>query len=94
MTGSRGAGANLRQATRADIAGMHRVRLAVRENRLVSLVISEADYAEAIESSGRGWVALEGNEIVGFGGAVTVSATLIVCGLLVALASATVIVAE
>jgi len=46
----------LRQAHRDDIAGMHRVRLAVRENRLVSAVISEADYLREIEATGRGWV--------------------------------------
>ncbi len=46
--------AELRQATRADIPGMHRVRLAVRENRLTSAAITEADYIPAIEVTGRG----------------------------------------
>jgi GNAT superfamily N-acetyltransferase len=57
----------LRQACRGDITGMHRVRLAVRENRLSSPDrISEADYITEIESPGRGWVIETGGEIVGF----------------------------
>ena len=44
---------------------MHRVRLAVRENRLVSGV-SEADYIPAIEETGRGWVIEAGGAIVAF----------------------------
>ena len=55
----------LRQAQRDDIPGMHRVRLAVRENRLVSGV-TEADYIPAIEQTGRGWVVEEGGQIVAF----------------------------
>jgi hypothetical protein len=39
----------LRQAQRGDIAAMHRVRLAVRENRLTSAAITEAHYLPAIE---------------------------------------------
>ena len=46
---------------------MHRVRLSVKENRLVSTVITEADYLEAIESTGRGWVIESVGEIVAFG---------------------------
>lgn len=46
----------IRQALRDDSADMHRVRMSVRENRLVSTVLSEKDYVLAIESSGRGWV--------------------------------------
>ena len=45
---------------------MHRVRMAVRENRLVSLVITEADYVTAIESTGRGWVVEAQDGVVGF----------------------------
>jgi GNAT superfamily N-acetyltransferase len=56
----------LRQATRADIPGMHRVRLAVRENRLTSAVITEADYMPAIETTGRGWVIDEAGALRGF----------------------------
>ena len=45
---------------------MHRVRLAVRENRLTSTVITERDYIPAIESTGRGWVMDCGGQIVAF----------------------------
>jgi GNAT superfamily N-acetyltransferase len=56
----------LRQAVAADIPGMHRVRLAVRENRLVSAVITESDYLPAIEADGRGWVVEVGSQVVAF----------------------------
>jgi GNAT superfamily N-acetyltransferase len=58
--------ATLRIATRADVPGIMRVRMAVRENRLERLVISDADCIEAIELSGRGWVAEVDGRIVGF----------------------------
>lgn len=48
--------AHLRPAVAADVAAMHRVRMSVRENRLVSRQLSEQDYIEAIERTGRGWV--------------------------------------
>jgi len=56
----------LRQATRADVPMMHRVRLAVHENRLVSLVLTPEDYIAAIETSGRGWLVEVDGEVVGF----------------------------
>ena len=56
----------LRQATVADIAAMHRVRLSVRENRLVFSVISESDYREHLEVLGRGWVIEIEGAIIGF----------------------------
>lgn len=57
----------LRQTWRGDIGGMHRVRLAVRENRLSSPDrISEADYVREIEPPGRGWVIETGDGIVAF----------------------------
>jgi GNAT superfamily N-acetyltransferase len=56
----------LRQAQRSDIGGMHRVRMSVRENRLRSAIITEADYVAEIETSGRGWVVEVEGEIVGF----------------------------
>lgn len=56
----------LRQARRDDISGMHRVRMAVRENRLLSGAITEDEYRAIIEDTGRGWVIdLDGN-IVAF----------------------------
>lgn len=45
---------------------MQRVRGAVRENRLVSRVISDADVAEAIERSGRGRVVEVDSGVVAF----------------------------
>ncbi|MFA5938311.1 MAG: GNAT family N-acetyltransferase [Sinimarinibacterium sp.] len=45
---------------------MHAARMAVTENRLVSSVITEADYVPAIEGSGRGWVIEADDRIVGF----------------------------
>ena len=56
----------LRQARRGDIAAMHRVRLAVRENRLTSAAITEAHYLPAIEQWGRGWVIERQGQIVAF----------------------------
>jgi GNAT superfamily N-acetyltransferase len=56
----------LRQATRDDIPAMHRVRLAVRENRLTSSAIREAHYLPAIEVTGRGWVVEVDGAIVAF----------------------------
>jgi len=56
----------LRQATRADIPAMHRIRLAVHENRLTSSVITEEHYVSAIEITGRGWVIALNGEIVAF----------------------------
>ncbi|MBL0123201.1 MAG: GNAT family N-acetyltransferase [Betaproteobacteria bacterium] len=56
----------LRQAIRQDIPAMHRVRLAVRENRLTSSVITEAHYVPAIEKTGRGWVIEADGKVVAF----------------------------
>lgn len=56
----------IRVAVRADIEAMHAVRVAVRENQLVSAVITAADYEREIEVTGRGWVAELDSEVVGF----------------------------
>ncbi|MGH8675472.1 MAG: GNAT family N-acetyltransferase [Burkholderiales bacterium] len=58
--------ATLRQARREDVSAMHRVRLAVRENRLRSTVITEDHYIPAIEQTGRGWVIEADGVVVGF----------------------------
>jgi GNAT superfamily N-acetyltransferase len=58
--------ATLRQARREDIAAMHRVRMAVRENRLRTSVVTEEHYIPAIETVGRGWVVEVDGMIVGF----------------------------
>ena len=56
----------IRTAVASDIAGMHRVRLAVRENRLTSSVITEKHYIPFIEEVGRSWVAVEDGVVLGF----------------------------
>lgn len=56
----------VRQALAADAAGMHRVRMSVQENRLVSMKLSERDYVVAVETSGRGWVVEVDGNIVAF----------------------------
>ena len=57
----------VRLARRADIPAMHRVRLAVRENRLSDPCrVTPADYLPAITELGRGWVAESSGLIVGF----------------------------
>ena len=62
-----GESATLRIATRADIGAMHRVRLAVRENRLSDPArFTEADYVRDIEETGRGWVVEACGEVVAF----------------------------
>lgn len=45
---------------------MHRVRTSVHENRLVSTVISEADYRAHMLPPARSWVIEEDGEIVAF----------------------------
>lgn len=56
----------LRQAVRADVPGIQRVRHGVRENRLTSCVITDAEVVEAIELTGRGWVVEVDGQVVGF----------------------------
>jgi len=45
---------------------MHRVRLAVRENRLESKAITEANYVAAIRETGRGWVVETEGQVIAF----------------------------
>lgn len=56
----------LRRATVADVDGMHAVRMAVRENVLVSTVLTPDDYRRAIEPPGRAWVVESEGRIVAF----------------------------
>jgi GNAT superfamily N-acetyltransferase len=58
--------AMLRQAVRADVSGIQRVRRAVKENRLTTSVVTDVDVIEAIERTGRGWVVEDDGRIVGF----------------------------
>ena len=58
---------HLRRATVDDIDAMHRVRLAVRENRLSDPGrITAADYRAALDALGRGWVVEAEGAIVAF----------------------------
>ena len=56
----------LRQADARDIPVIQRVRASVRENRLVSTVVTDDDVRTAIELTGRGWVVESGGEVVAF----------------------------
>ena len=56
----------LRQAVASDIPGIQRVRRSVRENRLISTVVSDEDVREAIETTGRGWVIEAQGGVVAF----------------------------
>lgn len=56
----------LRPAVAADIPSIQRVRHSVRENRLVSTVITDDDVREAIEQTGRGWVIESAGQVVAF----------------------------
>lgn len=55
-----------RPAVAADIPGIQRVRASVRENRLVSTVVTDGDVRAMIERDGRGWVVEENGDVVGF----------------------------
>lgn len=63
----------LRSARASDIPAIQRVRASVKENRLVSTVITDEDVRVAIEETGRGWVVEKHGEVVAFaiGNAVT-----------------------
>ena len=58
--------ATIRQALRADVPGIQRVRASVRENILRSTAIMDADVIHAIEDTGRGWVIEQAGEVIGF----------------------------
>jgi GNAT superfamily N-acetyltransferase len=56
----------LRQAVRSDLPDLFRVRHAVSESRQFSLAIPEDQVAEALETTGRGWVMELDGVIVAF----------------------------
>lgn len=58
---------HIRQATVADVAQMHRVRMAVHENRLGDPAwIQPRDYEAMLTERGRGWVAEADGRVAGF----------------------------
>ena len=58
----------IREATIADIAEMHRIRMAVMENRLSDPAkVRLSDYEDLIRSQGKGWVSHVDGQIHGFG---------------------------
>ena len=63
----------LRAARASDIPAIQRVRASVKENRLVSTIITDEDVRTAIEDTGRGWIVEQEGEIVAFaiGNAIT-----------------------
>ena len=62
-----GVGTILRQAVRADVPGIQRVRHSVRENILTSCVITDDEVVDYLERLGRGWVVVdEANEVIAF----------------------------
>ncbi|HEV3104909.1 MAG TPA: GNAT family N-acetyltransferase [Trinickia sp.] len=67
----------IRLATVNDIPQMFQVRFAVRENRLApGIVIPEEDVRHAIEDTGRGWVIEADSQILAFGIADAVNASI------------------
>ena len=56
----------LRIARETDIPAIQRVRASVKENRLVSTVVTDEDVRTAIEETGRGWVVEADGEVVAF----------------------------
>ena len=56
----------LRQAERADVAAIFRVRYAVKENRIAPGILSEEDVTAEMEVSGKGWVIEEDGRVVAF----------------------------
>jgi GNAT superfamily N-acetyltransferase len=67
----------LRPAERGDVGAMQRIRASVQENRLISRALSEADYLQAIERDGRGWVMEVDGRVLGFAIANSVTANIV-----------------
>jgi GNAT superfamily N-acetyltransferase len=65
-SGLRAAPVNIRPANRQDMPGLWEVRYAVRENTLTPGRIPDEELRRNIEEDGRGWVAEQGDRILGF----------------------------
>jgi len=67
MKGVSGVRWSVRRAALADVPELNRLRLTVRENMLTDpSAVTEAMTAEAISVTGRGWVAADSRDILGF----------------------------
>jgi len=64
--GTNGVPVNVRPATRQDMPGLWEVRYAVTENTLTPGRILDEELRASIEENGRGWVAEQGDRILGF----------------------------
>jgi GNAT superfamily N-acetyltransferase len=57
----------IRVASENDVPDMHRIRMSVRENRLLDPArVQPADYGPMLTRDGRGWVAELDHQVVGF----------------------------
>jgi GNAT superfamily N-acetyltransferase len=56
----------IRPATRCDMPGLWEVRYSVSENTLTPGRITDDELRRCIEEDGKGWVAEQGNRILGF----------------------------
>ena len=70
----------LRRAERGDVDAMQRIRASVQENRLTSRALSQADYLQAIERDGRGWVMEVDGQVLGFAVAILRISGVALCG--------------
>lgn len=59
-------GPRYRSAREGDIAALMEIRNTVRENALVSTVLTHADYLQAMFSDGQAWVCEVDDELIGF----------------------------
>lgn len=56
-----------REANTDDIAGLHHVRMSVRENILNNpALVKESDYVDFLTTKGKGWLCEEDNGVLGF----------------------------
>ncbi len=56
----------IRKAIKSDVPAIQHIRSIVLENKLISRTISAADILNAMLVTGRGWVAVKDEKVVGF----------------------------